>query len=392
MRVPFFRPSINQEEVHAVEAVLQSGWLSSGKVACDFEKEMCTMLCREKKHPLYTISVQSATAGLHLSLASMQLPRRSVVLTTPYTFVSTVNSIIYADLQFKLIDVVAEGYLIDPDRCIAEINKNTQVKAIMPVLLAGDSLDYTELYTHARKKGIKIIEDAAHAFPARTPSGYLGTSGDAGVYSFYGNKTITTGEGGMVVCHDKELYKRIMVLRQNGFEISPYERKTNERPWHEMYNVTHLGYKYNMPDILAAIGRVQLQKSERMHSQRALVVQHYTSFLQNLPYLSIPHIDSKNYTQHSWHLFIIQFIDSRLDRDTIMAQLYKRGIQCSVHYKPIHLHSYYKTRYKLNKDDYPNATKSYQRSLSLPLFPDMTEEEIHYVCTTLIEICEGMMR
>jgi dTDP-4-amino-4,6-dideoxygalactose transaminase len=381
--VPFHRPSIGEEEEQAVLRVLRSGWLTTAGEAQAFENEFAGAV--DAKH---AIAVNSATSGLHLALEAIGVGPGDTVVTTPYTFTATAEIIRYLGADPLFVDVLPDDLTIDPDAVAAACRSNA-VKAIIPVHFGGHPCRMDALDAVSRECDAPIVEDAAHAFPGTVGGRALGTLGACGVYSFYATKTITTGEGGMVVTGNDRLAHRMRVMRLHGIDRDVWDRYTSSRPSWE-YDVVAPGYKYNLPDILAAIGRVQLRKAEAMKSARTAIAALYRDYLSPCDYLTLP-LERED---SSWHLFVIRIDPDRLplSRDELMARLAERGVATSLHYKPIHLFSYYRDRYRLSPTDFPVSLQAYERALSLPIYPGMRDEECAYVCETIREICEGGRR
>lgn len=367
--------------------VLRSGWLTTGNEALQFEKEFATVTGARNAR-----AVSSATAGLHLALEALGVSSGDYVVTTPYTFTATAEVARYLGAEVIFADIEEDGFNIDPSsvaralRSAGSERDVGQVKAVVPVHIGGYPCRMRELTELCAGREIPLVEDAAHAFPVETSAGYLGTIGDVGVYSFYANKTITTGEGGMVVTNRDDVAKRVSVMRNHGIDRDAWDRYTRTGASWE-YAIVAPGYKYNMPDTAAALGRVQLARSQELRSRRRERAEQYLSLLGDLSYLKMPPHSGPN----AWHLFIIRIEPERLSitRDELVRGLAERGIGTSVHYIPLHLMPYYRDRYRLSPEDFPNALECYRSSVSLPLFPDMTEEQTVRVAHAVREICEG---
>jgi dTDP-4-amino-4,6-dideoxygalactose transaminase len=379
--IPFARPALGAEEEAAVVSVLRSGWLTTGAEAKAFEAEMAAMVGVS-----HALAVNSATAGLHLALEALGVGAEDLVATTPYTFTATAEVARYLGGHPLFVDIEPEGFNMDPDaldRCLDQYGD--RVRAILPVHVAGEACDMRRIGETARRCGAAVVEDAAHAFPVATEDGYLGTIGDAGVYSFYANKTITTGEGGMILTNRDDVARRAGVMRLHGIDREAWDRYTATRPsW--AYAVVEAGYKYNMPDIAAAIGRVQLTKAEGFRRDRARIAAAYHQGLADCDFLTLPHFCR----EHAWHLFIIRLDLRRLsiDRDTFIQELYRAGIGASVHYIPLHLMPYYQRRYGYAPEDFPNAAAAYRSCVSLPVYPGLSDEAVQRVVRAVRSIGE----
>jgi len=377
--IPFSKPVTGIEEENAAVRVIRSGWLTSGIEVKEFEKEFAAYV--GAKHAL---AVNSATSGLHLALEAMGIKRGDLVATTPYTFTATSEVIRYLGADPVYVDIEEDSWNIDPVKLEKTIIKHKgKIKAVLPVHMGGLNCRMDEICAIAEKFDLKIIEDAAHSFPVNTERGYSGTIGDAGVYSFYANKTITTGEGGMVVTDNDNLAKRISIMRLHGIDRDVYDRYTSSKgSW--KYAVVEAGFKYNMTDIAAAIGREQLKKAHSFYEQRAYIARKYNDAFKDMDFIERPYQGGDN----SWHLYIIRLNENRLtiNRDRFIEELKKAGIGTSVHYIPLHIMPYYQKLYDLKKDDFPESYRKYKQSISIPLFPGMTEDQVSRVISTIKEI------
>lgn len=381
--VPFARPSIGSEEETAVLRVLRSGWLTTGPEALAFETEFAAAV--GAKHAR---AVSSATAGLHLALEALGVSEGDTVITTPYTFTATAEVVRYLGAEVRFADIEHDSFNID-HREVTKILANERdgnPRVILPVHIGGYPCDMEALREAADSVDAHLVEDAAHAFPVRTAHGFLGSIGAAGVYSFYANKTMTTGEGGMVVTDSDDLARRVSVMRNHGIDRDAWDRYTRPGAAWE-YNVVAPGFKYNMPDTAASIGRVQLRKAEELLRRRRDRARQYIAAFEGLDYLTLPPRSGPN----AWHLFIIGLESERLSisRDELVRRLADRNIGTSVHYKPLHIMPYYRDRYGLAPGDFPNALRRFEVSLSLPLFADMTAEQVNRVAEAVREICDG---
>ena len=369
--VPFFRPSLGREEEEAVLAVMRSGWLTTGAVAAKFEEEFARRVGAR-----HAVAVSSATAGLHLALEALGVGPGTVVLTSPYTFASTAEVVRYLGADPLFVDIDRTTLNLDParleERLVSLEREGRRVSAIIPVHIAGLPCDMDRISALAAAHGVPVVEDAAHAFPVRHGGRWVGTLGAAGVYSFYATKTITTGEGGMVVTDRDDLAGRMRTMRLHGIDRDVWNRYTAPGAgW--KYDVVAPGFKYNLSDLAAAIGRVQLARADELLAARRAVAQRYLDELAGLDFLTLPPV-SEN---HAWHLFIIRVREERLGRtrDECIQRLHEQGIGISVHFIPLHLMSYYRARYDLAPEAFPAALECYLGAISLPLSPAMGDEE-----------------
>jgi len=380
--IPFHRPSIGVEEEEAVLRVLRSGWLTTAGEARAFEEEFAAAVGAR-----HAISVNSATAGLHLALEAAGVTAGGRVITTPYTFTSSAEVIRYLGADPVFVDVRPEDCNIDPAGVEAALAEH-EVQAILPVHIGGHPCAMAEIGAIAARADVPVVEDAAHAFPAALDGHSLGTWGAAGVYSFYATKTITTGEGGMVVTDDERLARRMAVMRLHGIDREVWDRYTSPRPSWE-YDVIEAGYKYNMPDILATIGRVQLRKANAFSARRHEIASIYLKLLGDRDYLELPPAS----TESSWHLFMIRIRPDRLTigRDRFIELLAEHGIGTSVHYIPLHIMRYYRDRYGLKPSDFPISLDAYTRTLSLPIYPGLDDEQVTRIAETVKAIGDGAL-
>jgi dTDP-4-amino-4,6-dideoxygalactose transaminase len=380
--IPFARPDLGEEEEAAVIRVLRSGWLTTGREARSFEEEM-----QQYTGSPYCRAVNSATAGLHLALEALGVSAGDRVITSCYTFAATAEVIRYLGADPVFVDIERDSFNLDVEQLayIMRMSKKN-IRAIIPVHIGGYPCRMKDLREISKAKAVPIIEDAAHAFPVREGASFLGTQSDCGVYSFYANKTITTGEGGMVLCADEGIARRISCMRLHGIDRDVWERYRSEKPsWY--YNIVDAGYKYNLSDLCAAIGRVQLTKAEHFKKKRAEIAERYMARLGEKDYLHLPPRGSDN----AWHLFILRIIPDRLriGRDEFITELAAHGIGTSVHYIPLHLMDYYRKRYNFKPDDFPEAVAKYQSAISIPIYSSMTDEEVTRVIEAVCKIGDG---
>src|SRR5579871_2715938 len=381
--IPFHIPSIGDEEVREVEATLRSGWLTTGPRTAQFEKEFSSYV----RAP-HAVAVNSCTAGLHLALAALGVGKGDEVITTPLTFCSTVHTILQVNAKPVLADVGPDGN-IDPEEIAKAITSRT--RAIVPVHLAGPPCDMNAIWNLARRHGLYVVEDAAHAVGshyAERPIGMAGAdndpdASDAVVFSFYPTKNMTTGEGGMITTPRQSLAARMRVLSLHGMSRDAWNRYSETGRWH--YEVVDAGFKYNLTDIQAALGIQQLRKLESFIEARTRYAQIYTQAFSGLEEVELP-VDRPR-DRHSWHLYLLRLNLDQLSisRQDFIEELRKRGVGTSVHFIPIPLHPYF-ARLSLAGRLCPGALNLYSRSVSLPLYPAMTEEQVHYIATCVKEI------
>ena len=372
--LPFALPEIGEEEINEVVDTLRSGWVTTGPKARRFEGDFAAFLGDETRgERLHCIAVNSATAGLHLALEALGIGPGDEVITTTHTFTATAEVVRYLGADVKLVDIDPATLNIDP--AAVEVAITPRTKCIMPVHYAGLAADMPAILDIARRHGLKVVEDAAHALPTTSGGQLVGTLGsDATVFSFYANKTITTGEGGMLVTRNAALAQRAKVMRLHGMNRDAFDRFTAKVPsWY--YEVIAPGFKYNLTDIAAALGIHQLQRVQAFQRRRVELAALYDAGLQGLPVLTAPCAPAGE--THAWHLYVLRLADdARLDRDRFIEHLYADGIGCSVHYIPLHLHPYWRERYSLDPAKFPHSQRAYERMVSLPLYTRMTDADV----------------
>lgn len=381
--LPFHRAMIGPEEVRAVTEVLESGWLTTGPRVRQFETAFAS--CVQAKH---AIAVGSCTAALHLALAAIDLREDEEVLLPTMTFASTGEVVLYSGAKPVLIDCAPGSFHMDPAHIERHITPKT--RAIVPVHYSGYAFELDSILEIARRHNLRVIEDAAHSFPSAYKGTPIGKIGDVTCFSFYATKTITTGEGGMITTDDPSLAERMRILSLHGISRDAWKRYSAEGTWR--YDIQDLGYKYNLTDLQAAIGLVQLEKREHMRQLRTALAELYTRELNSIEGFSTPEVP--DHVGHAWHLYVIQ-VDSKvltINRDRVIEELKHRGIGTSVHFIPLHLHSLYQQRLGYREGMFPNAEARFSGSISLPLFPGMTSAEQTRVIVALHDIAQQFRR
>ncbi|WP_338413227.1 DegT/DnrJ/EryC1/StrS family aminotransferase [uncultured Sphaerotilus sp.] len=381
--LPFALPEIGDEEIAEVIDTLKSGWVTTGPKARRFEQDFAAFL---GEPGIEAIAVNSATAGLHLALEALGIGPGDEVITTTHTFTATAEVVRYLGADVRLVDIDPTTMNIDPAAIEAAITPRT--KAIIPVHYAGMAVDMDAVLAIARRHGLKVVEDAAHALPTTHGGRLVGTlDSDITVFSFYANKTITTGEGGMAVTRDPALAARMKVMRLHGINRDAFDRFTAKVPsWY--YEIVAPGFKYNLTDIAAAMGIHQLRRAQGFQQKRAQLAALYDALLADLPLILPPRPAAGEV--HSWHLYVLRLTDDApIGRDALIEALYAAGIGCSVHYIPLHLHPYWRERYDLQASDYPHSQRAYERMLSVPLYTRMTEEDVRRVAAALRQALTG---
>ena len=404
IKVPFHKAAITKAEEDAVLDVLRSGWLTTGRYALEFEKKFSEAVsgndsskCRA---PVISLAVNSNTSGMILAMEACGVREGTAVITTPYTFVSTAACARHLNADVFFADVEKDTYSINPDKIEEILKKDSEpggvdgkgafrVRAIVPVHIAGNVCDMRRITELAAKystpeRRIRVIEDAAHSFPSPTSLGYAGTIGDAGVFSFYVTKTITTAEGGMVCTRDPELARRMTVMRMHGMDRTTWDRYTSPRASWE-YDIIAPGYKFNLPDVLAAIGCCQVDRAQLFYEQRKHIVDMYNQAFSKLDFIKLPPDGEGN----SWHLYLMRIVPEKLTitREEFAKKMQAAGLGISVHFIPIFHFTYWKELYPdFTAENFPNAERQYNTTISIPLYPDMTEEQAQLVIDTVTEI------
>ena len=380
--LPFALPDIGEEEIAEVVRCLRSGWITTGPMARQFENDFAQFI----GGGVEAVSVNSATAGLHLALEALGIGPGDRVLTTPYTFTATAEVVRYLGAEPVFADIDPRTFNLDPAAAAEVLKCEPAVKAIIPVHFAGQSCEMDALGKLAATAGIHVVEDAAHALPATWKGAVIGALPTAAtVFSFYATKTITTGEGGMIVSRNKDLLARARTMRLHGINRDVFDRYQSKTPaWY--YEVVAPGFKYNMPDIAAAMGVHQLRKAGQFRQRRAAIAAAYTVAFADLPLRRpvVVHADEL----HAWHLYVIQLDLQalRIGRDRFIELLAERGIGTSVHFIPLHLHPYWRDRYGFRPGDFPQALQAYERAVSLPIHTRLSDDDVARVIATVRDV------
>jgi dTDP-4-amino-4,6-dideoxygalactose transaminase len=371
--LPFALPDIGDDEIAEVVDTLKSGWVTTGPKAKRFEADFAAFLGDPSLH---CIAVNSATAGLHLALEALGIGPGDEVITTTHTFTATAEVVRYLGADVKLVDI--DPVTMNIDVAAAEAAIGPKTKAILPVHYAGLAADMAAIEELAGEYDLQVVEDAAHALPTTHAGRLVGTlPSDATVFSFYANKTITTGEGGMLVTRNEALAARAKVMRLHGISRDAFDRFSATVPsWY--YEIVAPGYKYNLTDIAAALGLHQLKKAHAFRARRAEIAAAYDRAFAGLPVITPPLAPDGD--QHAWHLYVLRLADGApIVRDALIEALFAQGIGCSVHYIPLHLQPYWRERYALQPADFPHSQHAYERMLSLPLYTRMTDADVQRV-------------
>ena len=380
--IPFAKPAFDEDELEAVIRVVKSGWLTTGKYTAAFEKAVA-----EKTGQKHTLAVNSATSGLHLALEASGVKEGDCVITSPYTFTATAEVIRYLGAHPIFVDIEDGSYNMSADKLeelLCSRRKSapvdtSKIKAVIPVHIAGELCSRERINSIADDFDLRIVEDGAHLQPSTekiAESSIL-------VYSFYATKCLTTGEGGMIVTGDNDTAERMRTMRFHGIDREAWDRykKSGTSSWE--YDVIAPGYKYNMPDLASAIGLEQLKKTESVLKRRREIADAYDEAFRDCSFLKIPPSSDNG----SRHLYILRIDDenSKLNRNMVIRHLSERGIGTSVHYKPLHIMTYYKNKYGLDAEDFPESLKKYRQSLSLPIYPDLTDSDVSRIIESVLE-------
>ncbi len=360
--IQLFKPDIGEEEIAAVEAVLRSGWIGLGPKTAEFEQQFAAFVGAP-----YAVGVNSATAALHLALVVAGVGQGDEVIVPSLTFVSTVAVVLYVGATPVFADVEPDTLCIDPRDIARKISSKT--KAIIAVHYGGHPCEVDEINALAQGKGIVVIEDAAHACGAIYKGRPIGAISPLTCFSFHAVKNLTTGEGGMITLQNAEWDKKLRQLRWMGIDKDTWQRTSEAEVYAWQYAVNELGYKYHMNDIAAAIGLIQLKRLVELNTRRRKIVQLYNQGLADIPWIELP--VEREYVRSSWHLYVIRLTK----RDKMIAHLKSRGIAPGVHYYPVHLHNYYRKW----GTSLPVTEAEWQRLLSLPLHPGLTDTDVEYI-------------
>lgn len=374
--VPFALPDIGEEEIDAVADALRSGWLTTGPRAASFEQEFAAFL----GDGVHAVATSSATAGLHLALEALGVGPGDEVVVPTWTFTATAEVVRYLGAEPVIVDVDPATLNIDPAAVEAAVTSRT--RAVMPVHFAGLPVDAGAVAELADRHGLGVVEDAAHAFPSVAAGVPVGAGdSDAVAFSFYATKTMTTGEGGMVVTRDAATAARMRTMRLHGISRDVFDRYRSATPsWH--YEVVAPGYKYNLPDPAAAMGRVQLRRATAMRDRRAAIARRYDEAFAGLPLELPPHAPAGD--AHAWHLYVVRLTRrAAVGRDLFIERMAADGVGCSVHFIPLHQHPYWREHCRLDDAAFPVATAEAARVVSLPIFSGMTDRQVARVIETV---------
>lgn len=380
--LPFSPPLIGEEEIAEVVDTLKSDWITTGPKTRRFEEEFAKYLGAPG-----ALALNSCTAGLHTALVALGVGPGDEIITTPMTFAASVNVIEHVGARPVLVDVEPDTLNIDPRQVEAAITSRT--KGILPVHYAGHPVDLDAIWEIARSKGLFVLEDAAHALPAKYKGRLIGSGENPVAFSFYATKNLTTGEGGMLT-GTPEFLEKARVIALHGMSRDAWKRYQKGGSWY--YEVVLPGFKYNMTDIQAAMGLWQLKKLGAMQSRRQEIVRAYNAAFAQVEVLELP--TTRPEVEHAWHLYVLRLRPEalKIGRDQFIEELKARNIGASVHFIPIHLHPYYRQKYGYRPQDFPVAYSNYQRILSLPLSPRLTDQDVADVVEAVMDIIQKFVR
>jgi perosamine synthetase len=377
MEIPFHRPYITDDEINEVVNTIKSGWLTMGPKAIEFEEKFKEYIFSDSgidENKRFALSLNSGTAALHLALKAIGIKPWDEVIIPTNTFIATAEVVTYFGAIPVLCDIEEDTHNIDAFKIEALITERT--KAIIPVHFGGEPCDMDELIGIAKGNKLYVIEDAAHALPSKYKGKMIGTIGDITCFSFYATKTLTTGEGGMATTTNEDYAKRIKINRLHGISRDAWDRYTLKGSWY--YEVVDNGYKYNTTDINAALGLAQLKKIDWMNERRAEVARKYTEAFKGTKVIP-PVVKADRET--SWHLYVVKVNN----RNELFEKLKENGIGTSVHFIPVHKHPYYKETYGYRDENFPVANYVFEKSLSLPIYPGLTDKELSYISETVLK-------
>jgi perosamine synthetase len=381
--IPFHVPDIGEDEIQAVVETLRSGWLTTGLKTKKFEQEFSDYIGSP-----HAVALNSCTAALHLALDAVGVKAGDEVLVPTMTFTATAEVVHYLGARPVLVDCQADTLNIDPAAMEKALGPKT--KAVMPVDFAGQPCELGNILKIARARNLAVIEDAAHALPARHQGAMVGTLSDITCFSFYATKTITTGEGGMATTANPDWAERMRMMSLHGISKDAWKRYTASGSWY--YEVEYPGYKYNLTDTAAALGLVQLKRADEFYRARKRIAELYHAGFADTPEIGRPVV--RDDVQHAWHLYVIRLeLDRlRIGRDEFIEALKKENIGTSVHFIPLHLHPFYKRSFGYRPADFPNATAAFERIISLPIFPKMSDADVDRVVGAVKNIARQYRR
>ena len=381
--IPFHKPFITDDEENEVIDSIRSGWWTTGPKALKFENEFKNYIGSK-----YSLAANSWTGSAHLALEAMGLKENDEVILPALTFTASAEIVCYFNAKPVIVDVQPDTFNIEPEQIEKAISKNTKV--IIPVHYGGQPCDMDVILDLAKKNNLKILEDAAHSLPATYKNRKIGTIGDVTCFSFYATKTLATGEGGMICTDNEEIAQRCSIMRLHGISKDAWNRYSKEGSWY--YEVVSPGYKYNFTDIQAALGLAQLRKVDELCAKRKSIAQKYDEGFRDNSLIKLYKIKSDR--ESSYHLYpILLDIDNlKISRSDFILKLKELGIGTSVHFIPLYRHPYYRDTFKLEPKNYPVSEYIYERVITLPIWPGMTDSEIEKVVSAVKKTTEKYKR
>ena len=385
--IPFHKPSLDESDIPGVVQVLREGWVTTGPRCREFEESFAQHLVPDFSDEIHCIAVNSGTAALHLGLEAVGVKAGDLVLTPSFTFTASAEVARYLGADPWFIDNEPGELVVKADafiRAYENLSKKhrQRVKAILPVHYGGMPVDMEKLEEFCASEGLALVDDAAHALPARRGDKFIGRFGDVTAFSFYATKTLCTGEGGMAVTRDGTLAQRMRTMRLHGISHDVFDRYHKANQWY--YEVVEAGYKYNMSDIMAALGLSQLQRIDAFRERRAAIASAYTAAFAKVKGLVLPP-EAEQGDLHAWHLYPLRIKGGRAVRDALIVELGRRGIGTSVHFIPLHRQPYYRDHYQLRPEDFPHAEALFAQELSLPIYPAMDDGQVQRVIAEVVD-------
>jgi UDP-4-amino-4,6-dideoxy-N-acetyl-beta-L-altrosamine transaminase len=375
--IPYGKQDIDEEDINAVVEVLKSDWITTGPKVEEFEKRIADYVGAK-----YAVAVNSGTSALDISVGSLELPEGSEVITTPFTFIASSNCLLYNNCKPVFTDINPKTYNIDPEQIKKKITEKT--RAVLYVDYAGQPCDIDEIKEIAKKHGLRLIEDAAHAIGAEYKGKRVGSFADVTEFSFHPVKHMTTGEGGAITTNNEEFYEKLKMLRNHGMDRSVKERFGPNAGYR--YDVKMLGKNYRITDFQCALGLSQLKKLDGILKRREEIVKKYNEEFSKIPDITVPYV--KPDVRNAWHLYTI-LLDKKIDRDKFFTLMRSKGIGVNVHYIPAYNFSYYE-KFGIKAEEFPNTNEIFSRIITLPLYPTMTKENIDAVVEAVKESIKGV--
>jgi UDP-4-amino-4,6-dideoxy-N-acetyl-beta-L-altrosamine transaminase len=367
--IPYGHQWIDEKDIEEVTKILKSEWITTGPMVEKFEDAICEYIGCD-----YAVAVNSGTSALDIAVQCLNLPKGSEIITTPFTFAATSNSIVYNNLKPVFVDISKETRNINPDEIRKKITKKT--KGISFVDFAGHPADIDEITEIAVEYDLCLIEDASHALGAEYKGRKIGNFADVTTFSFHPVKHITTGEGGMITIHNEELYEKLKMLRNHGINKETKERYGKNATY--AYDMKYLGRNYRITDFQCGLGLSQLKKLDKFIEKRQYLARLYNELLENVDFIESPVV--KEYVNHVWHIYTI-LLDESIDRDTFFSYMRNKNVGVNVHYIPVYMHSYYIRNFNFNPEHYPVTEDVFKRIITLPLHPQVEDEDVEYIVT-----------